>query len=160
VEPDGVLLKTSYLTGWPAPCSHARMAEVISSIIEYVPPVEPPLKVTDGEIYEAICECRGNLSKVANHLGVTRRRISQRVERNPGLMKALEEYRDDRREEIKDIAEEHLFADVEKGDATNVRFALQTLGKDRGFSTGVVGTGKGGEIIVQISRLAQEAPDE
>lgn len=106
--------------------------------------------VTLGEIYEQLIASRGNLTDCARELGVSRTRLKVRIEGNPTLVATLEELT----EGVLDKAEQNVFDGVMRGDAADSRFVLQTKGKERGWAQGVAGTGKNGEIVVQINRLA------
>lgn len=110
-------------------------------------------KVTDGDIYEQLLASEGNKSHAARALGISRRRIGERIDRSPALTALCQ----DVVEEVLDQAETNVYADVRKNDATANRFVLATRGKERGWSSGVAGTGKNGEIVVQINRLAGDA---
>ncbi len=126
------------------------MGEVAKSDTEdYLPHSNDP-RVTDAQIYEALIATEGNKSKAARDLGMSRKRLVERAERIPALVALME----DLREDILDTAEDNVFADVRKNDPTANRFVLSTLGKTRGWSQGVAGSGKDGEIVVQINRLA------
>jgi hypothetical protein len=111
-------------------------------------------KVSDADIYEQLAASDGNQSKAARELGVSRRYLHGRIEKSATLVALLQ----DMQEEILDTAENNVFADVRKNDPTANRFVLSTLGKSRGWSQGVAGSGKDGEIVVQINRLS-EKPD-
>lgn len=111
--------------------------------------------VTNSAIYEQLIKSDGNMSFAARELGVSRAWLAERVARNVTLSAMMQ----DQVAEIVDIAQANTFADVRKNDPVANRFVLQTLGKDRGFSTGVVGSGKNGEIVVVINKLSGEPSD-
>lgn len=114
-------------------------------------------KVTDGDIYEQLIASKGNKTHAAKELGMSRRRLAERVDRSVVLTAMTQ----DQVEEILDKAEENVYADVNKNDPTANRFVLSTRGKERGWAAGVAGLGKGGEIVVQINKLSTpEAPSE
>lgn len=112
----------------------------------------PASPVTDSDIFEALEASKGNLAEAAKNLGLRRGKLKERVDASPALISLL----DDLREGIIDRAEQNRFADVEKGDAGASNFILQTIGKGRGYSTGVAGTGKDGAIIVEVRRFTDE----
>jgi hypothetical protein len=116
---------------------------------DYLPGSQDP-KVTDGEIYEQLIASDGNKAHAARELHMSRSRLSARIDRSVVLTSLL----NDMVEGIVDQAEQNVYADVRKNDATANRFVLTTRGKSRGWASGVEGTGKGGEIVVQINRLA------
>lgn len=111
--------------------------------------------VTDAQIYETLIAEDGNISATARQLGMSRTRCKQRIDKSVVLTALLM----DATEEIVDIAQGNVFRDVRANDPTANRFVLQTLGKERGFSTGVAGMGKNGEIVVQINRLSEAKDD-
>lgn len=116
--------------------------------------IEEKTPVSKADCYDAIKEADGNLSAAARELGISRNRLKTIVDGNITLAALVA----DLNEEIVDVAEENHRARVRKGDdPTAERFILQTLGKGRGYSMGVAGTGKDGEIIVKIQKLG-EAP--
>ncbi len=105
--------------------------------------------VTASDIYEALVESEGNISRAAAKLGVSRSWVQKKIDTNVTLLAMLQ----DRREAVVDQAETNVFADVYKNDPTANRFVLQSIGKERGWSSGVGGTGKNGEIVVVINKL-------
>lgn len=107
-------------------------------------------KVNDGQIYDELVKQKGNKAATARMLGISRRRIAERIDRSVVLTALCQ----DMVEEILDTAEDNVYADVLKNDPTANRFVLSTRGKERGWASGVAGQGKGGEIVVQINRLA------
>jgi superfamily I DNA and RNA helicase len=112
--------------------------------------------VSDEEIYKALIEQDGNMSAVGRALKISRTRVAQRIDRSV-VLTAL---RQDLIEDVVDTAEQNVYRDVRNGDATANRFVLGTLGKTRGWAQGVAGTGKDGEIVVQINRLSDKPSGE
>lgn len=117
----------------------------------FQPVLEPRVPVTSAQIYEALSASNGNISASARAVGLTRTNFVARVQKSPALMALLE----DLRETIVDKAEQNQYAEVLAGDAAASRFILQTLGKNRGYSTGVAGTGKDGAIVVEIKSFTE-----
>lgn len=115
---------------------------------------EERVTVTDGQIYTMLIEQKGNISATARELSVRRSTLKERIDKSAPLVALL----NDMREGAVDQAEQNQFSDVEKGDGPASRFLLTTLGKDRGYTAGVSGNGKGGEIVVQIKSFS-ENPD-
>ncbi len=107
---------------------------------------DPKRTITDGVIYDTLQDVRGNVSRAALLLSMRRGILYDRIMKTPDLCALLQDYR----EALVDTAEDNTRADVEKGDPQASRFILQTLGKDRGYTTGVVGSGKGGAIVVEL----------
>lgn len=117
---------------------------------DYMPGSQDP-KVTDEQIYDQIGASEGNKAHMARELRMSRSRLSQRIDRSAVLTARLLDFRED----LVDHAEQNVFAGVRRGDATDSRFVLQTLGKSRGWAQGVGGEGKGGEIVVTINKLSE-----
>lgn len=115
----------------------------------YVPGQQHPV-VDAATIYETLEEAKGNISEAARMLGMRRYALRERIDATPLLIKLM----DDLREERIDKSETNIFNEVDKGSESASRFVLQTLGKGRGWAMGVAGTGKDGEIIVQVNKLA------
>lgn len=108
--------------------------------------------VTASMIYDQLVASEGNMSHAASALGVSRQWLQTKVNNNVTLTAMMM----DRREAIVDQAEQNVFADVLKNDPTANRFVLQSIGKARGWSSGVGGEGKNGEIVVVINKLSGE----
>lgn len=107
-------------------------------------------KVTDADVYRELIAQSGNIGATARTLRVSRQWLKGRIERKAALVSILQ----DMRETVIDQAEVNVFNDVLKNDPTANRFVLTTIGKDRGYSSGVSGSGKNGEIVIQINKLA------
>ncbi|MBA7493869.1 hypothetical protein ES702_04434 [subsurface metagenome] len=88
-----------------------------------------PLK----NVVKAIRSEKGNVSKAAESLNITRVGLEKRISRNPKLKKIVNEERFSHRETKKDLAEDKLFEALSRGDWKAVRYILSTLGKDRGY---------------------------
>lgn len=114
----------------------------------YFPGSQEP-KVSIAEIIEALEEAEGNVAAAARKLEVKRAYLKARIDKEPQLILML----DDMREEIKDDAQSNMFKAVKAGDRGASQFVLSTLGRDRGFSTAVTGTGPGGEIVIQVKKF-------
>lgn len=107
----------------------------------------------NGTIYHALLDAKGNLTEAAAALEVSRTALKKRIEGVPALVQVMGDFR----EGIVDRAESNVWEDVRKGDATASRFVLSTIGKERGYTAGISGSGKAGEIEVAIRTFA-EAP--
>lgn len=108
---------------------------------------------TCGQAYQALVDCQGNVTKAAQALDVKRVLLQNMINKSPELQVLLNDFR----EEAKDIAEENIFSDVKRGDQSASRFVLQTIGRDRGYVTGVAGSGKDGAITIEIVKFSEEA---
>lgn len=108
--------------------------------------------LTLGTIYKSLIEHKGNISACARALEVSRAGLIKKIEGCPALVMLRDEFR----QAVIDKAEDNVFADVEKGDQSASKFVLQTIGKDRGYTAGVAGTGKAGEIEVTIRTFAED----
>lgn len=120
-------------------------SEVVSEGLEFLAPARPKR----AEIYEALIAAQGNISMVVRELGSTRKYVIETINSTPELVALLE----DIREAHIDNSEQNIFADVAKGDQSASRFVVSTLGKKRGWSPGVEGSGKNGAIVVEIKNF-------
>jgi len=115
------------------------------------PRVNTP-RITEGEIYRALQEADGNKSEAARQLGMERRVLQERIDRSPTLVSLMS----DLNEDIIDEAETNHRKRVRSGqDPTAERFILQTLGKGRGYTTGVAGSGKDGDIVITVRKFGE-----
>lgn len=132
------------------------MTEDASLVVQdnWEPPSRDPVPLDRGEAYAALIAANGNVAAASRVLGVTRTKLQTLIDRTPAFVALVAELRD----EIIDHAEDNIYADVKRGDQTASRFVVQTIGKSRGWSTGVVGTGKDGSIVVEVRKLAEETP--
>lgn len=106
-----------------------------------------------GKIYDALVEFRGNKAAVCRELGIRRRILDERISRNADLQELLS----DMREEVIDNAESNMFVRAESGaDPAAEKFILQTIGRNRGYSTAISGNGANGDIVVTIRRFGDE----
>lgn len=109
-------------------------------------------KIPAGEIYDLIKEYRGNKAAICRELGITRTKLDERINKSP----ELQELMNDLREEVIDTAESNMFRRVESGaDPAAERFILSTIGRNRGYSTSVTGSGSNGDIVVTIKRFGE-----
>lgn len=110
-------------------------------------------RVTGAQILDALEENMGNLTMAARDLGMARSALKTRIDNNPELRLAL----DDLREGVVDVAETNMFKRVYGGaDPGAERFVLSTLGKSRGYTQSVAGTGKDGDIVVTIKKFGED----
>ena len=86
-------------------------------------------RVTVKRIETAINELDGNITKVAEKLGVNRSTIYRRIDKSDRLKKAL----DNARESMLDHVESALYTKAKQGDTTSMIFFLKTQGKRRGY---------------------------
>lgn len=138
------------LTRDPPPCFHALMSVEVE-IDDDIPQTRDTATrvIVKGELYELIIACRGNKMEIARRLGVSRARVSLTIDSAPALLSKYREVR----EGLLDKAEDNIFADVERGDAGASRFVLSTIGKERGYTQGVVGAGKNGAIEIEVRQF-------
>lgn len=109
--------------------------------------------VTAGELYDLIKEYRGNKGAIARELGWTRRKLEEKINKNPDLIELLS----DMRESVIDNAEDNMFKRVESGaDPAAEKFVLSTIGRGRGYTTSVAGAGDNGEIVISIKRFGDD----
>jgi len=115
------------------------------------PRVNTP-RVSEGDIYNALVEADGNKSAAARALDMRREVLQERIDRSPTLASLMQ----DLNEDIIDEAESNHRKRVRSGqDPTAERFILQTLGKGRGYTTGVSGSGKDGDIVITVRKFGE-----
>lgn len=88
-----------------------------------------PERFTTEEVAAALRKARGFVSVAARHLGCQEATVRRYIENYATVKLAQREAR----EEMKDIAEGKLFANISKGDNTAIIFFLKTQAKDRGY---------------------------
>jgi hypothetical protein len=86
-------------------------------------------KLTNIGVEKALLKMQGNVSAAARARGVTRAAIHYRINKNPALQQIVF----DCRETIADDAETMLAAQVLAGDGAQIRYALSTIGRNRGY---------------------------
>ena len=88
-------------------------------------------RARESDIAEAIIDCKGILSKVAQRVGLgSGAAVRHHIARNPRLRDLFNEAR----EKVVDTAEDNVFEAVEEGNLAYSWKVLQTLGKDRGYT--------------------------
>ena len=85
-------------------------------------------------IEDALRKNRGIISATADSLGVTRQTIHNRLNKDEKLKQLQEE----ERYGIVDLAESKLIANIEAGLEKSVIYALNTLGRTRGYGARVI----------------------
>ena len=95
------------------------------------------------DVAAAIYATEGNYSKMALLLARRRGAIKDYILSNPDLFEMMVEVR----ESVLDEIEENVINQARRGDAQQARFVLQTIGKDRGYTTRAESTGAGGGPI-------------
>ena len=88
------------------------------------------LKLSKKMVQTALEKARGNVSKAAEALGVSRQTVYSYMSRYP----ELKDIRDDSMEYVLDIAENHLEQYVLTGDQRAIEFILRYRGKKRGYT--------------------------
>ena len=87
-------------------------------------------EILPSEVLNALKAANGNRSKAANELGISRSNLVSIEDNFPEISIALGDYM----EGILDLAEEKLKAKINTGHWPAIKFALETLGKFRGYS--------------------------
>lgn len=100
-------------------------------------------KLTVKKATEALLQERGVVKYAAKALGVHRWTLHKFIQEHP----ELNEVRDEALNEFLDDCEHKVIAAVDANDMQTVRWALERLGKDRGFSSRVESTGANGEPL-------------
>jgi len=90
-----------------------------------------PPSFTDEQIITALQETRGNVALAAKKIGSHFQTIYFRIQKSPALRAAFEESR----EVFLDKADLKLQEAVDNGEAWAIRYALDTIGKSRGYGT-------------------------
>ena len=91
---------------------------------------QPPNSRIPIDVLEQLLrEHYGNISTVAEELGLPRARVYERIRKSPRLQSVLQQAR----ETIKDIAERNIFRKVMQGDIPTSQWLLARLGRERGY---------------------------
>lgn len=109
------------------------------------------------DVLAAIYVSRSNYAEMARLLGRNRSKVRDYVLRTSEAKLAF----DDVREALLDDVESYTFTAAINGDGPSQRFLLQTLGKDRGYSTRQETTGAGGAPlrVINTEMSLQEAEE-
>jgi hypothetical protein len=100
------------------------------------------------DVVAALLSTEFNLGRTAQLLGRSRASLSNYVASHADV----KEVYDDAREALIDDAEHTVSQSLRRGDSTDARYVLSTLGKDRGYTTRQETTGKdGGPQKIDIS---------
>ena len=100
-----------------------------------------------AEVIQAMVACEGLPRPATVMLNTTRRKLLDFIQQDPELV----ELQNELREGVLDDVENVVIKSAKDGDGANGRFILQTLGKERGFTTRTENTGKDGEPLVPLS---------
>jgi acyl-CoA thioesterase FadM len=111
-------------------------------------------KLTVEKAAKALRQESGVVKYAAAALGVHRWTLFKFIQENP----ELNEVRDGAVEEFLDDCERKMMTAVDTGDMQTVRWALERLGKSRGYSTRVESTGANGERLA-VSHIARVIVD-
>tara|TARA_R110002096_G_scaffold219113_4_gene407428 strand:+ start:1074 stop:1478 length:405 start_codon:yes stop_codon:yes gene_type:complete len=111
---------------------------------------EQQRRTSENQLIKALEAHGGLVSPTAEALGITRAAIYKRLkEDTTGRLQAA---LDDIRESELDIAEYALKKNIRKGNSSDIRFFLETLGKGRGYVKRTETTGaEGGPIKLDLS---------
>lgn len=113
-------------------------------------------RLSKEKVEDALRDANGNISAVARMFGCSRQAIYLYINKYEEIAEIL----DDAREQLVDLAEEHLVKNIESGDTTAIIFTLKTRGRNRGWgeSSKLELTGANGGPIE--SKVAQVDPQE
>lgn len=103
----------------------------------------PLAKLTLTRVTAALLEHSGILLKAAEALGCTRPSLYEFIKKHP----ELEQVREEARERLLDVGEGYVSLAMHAGDMKTVRWALERLGKNRGYTTRQEMTGADGEPV-------------
>lgn len=81
-------------------------------------------------IIEALRKTRGNISRAADKIGVTRSCLHLRINKEPEIKAVVDEYRERFLDDLEDVFQNKAL----QGDTTAGLFLLKQLGKNRGYS--------------------------
>lgn len=112
--------------------------------------------IRNSDIIEALRRQAGTVALAARELGMTRQALDRRIKRSRLLTDVLQ----DIEESSLDIAEASLKQLITKGDASSIRFYLQTKGKRRGYTTRTEITGRDGDPIDLSQAMENISEDE
>lgn len=109
-------------------------------------------KYTDAQLGEAIREAKGMVYVAAKALGCSPNTIKARLGKSEELQQILE----DEAEHVLDRAETKLFAKIEEGDITAIKYLLSTKGRIRGYFGD---NGVSFEILERLEGLERRAKE-
>lgn len=116
----------------------------------------PTAHFEDLDVAAALMVSHGNLSGAARLLSRSRRSLGGYISRSLQLTELMQ----DLQAEFLDVIEDLHKRAAMNGDLGTQRFFLQTLGKDRGYTTRTETTGKDGEPIAQTLTITPDMPDD
>lgn len=96
-----------------------------------------------NDVVAALLHARGNISEAARLVGRRRQKFKHFIDGNPQILEICTEIQ----ESSLDRIQQNAVRMAEDGDPSMIRFVLQTLGKNRGFTTRFENTGKDGAPI-------------
>ena len=96
----------------------------------------------------------GIKAAIARRLGCSWITVDRAAKKHPAVQEALE----NEREQLLDLAEANLVRMVERGEWPAIRYVLSTLGKSRGYGTGVEQPGVDAELPLQITTIEVVMP--
>ena len=88
-------------------------------------------RVTKTRFLKAVQGTGGILTMVAQKLSCSRATVYNFINKNPDMQKAI----DQEREQILDAAQHNVYSRIQNNDWDATRYLLNTLGKQRGFTT-------------------------
>ena len=112
-------------------------------------------RVTKARFLKAVEGTGGILTMIAQKLNCSRGTVYIFINRNPDMQKII----DQEREKILDVAQHNVYSRINSGDWDATRYLLNTLGKQRGFTTSMEVEHKGevnnildGKLQIEIIR--------
>lgn len=88
------------------------------------------VKISTDLIIEALRKTRGNISRAADKIGVTRNCLHLRINKEPEIKAVVDEFRERFLDDLEDVFQNKAL----QGDTTAGLFLLKQLGKSRGYS--------------------------
>lgn len=108
-----------------------------------------------AETARAILEARGNLTRAAAALGMTRQAVYHRAREYPDVAAAIIEAREARKDRVEDALQNR----IDSGDTTAIIFFLKTQAKDRGYvERSELGGPDGGPQRMEVTIIREDRP--
>lgn len=87
------------------------------------------VKIESSLINEAIIKCRGNISRAADKIGMSRQHLHSRINAEPDLKATVDQCRERFLDDLEDVFQNKALS----GDTVSGLFLLKTIGRKRGY---------------------------
>lgn len=115
-----------------------------------------PDTLTEREILDAVVRAHGVIAVLARILGLKRHQTESLIKKYPSVKRAVAE----ERENLVDLAECRLFEATNYGEEWAVKFVLQCLGKNRGWTKEISPAENKGKILEAINKMTEMDDEE